>query len=326
MSIKFVSVILFVSILLSFVGCTASKDSDDGRIDIVATIFPYFDFARSVTGDSADVTILLPPGGETHSYEPSAQDIIRIQNCDLFIYTGGASDAWVETILRSLDTDVKVLKAMDYVELFVTETVDGMTDSHTHDHDHDNHSEDDHDHSHNVFDEHIWTSPVNAAKITSAICDSLCELDIPDTDKTAYAEASEKYISELEQLDSEFRSFFDSCNNKTLVFGDRFPFRYFIEEYDLNYYAAFPGCSGETEMSASNLVFMIDTVKKDDISTILYIEFSNHQVADSIAESTGASTALLHSCHNVSKAEIENGTTYLTLMNQNLSTLKEVLD
>jgi len=328
--LKRISLLFIVCcLLICSVSCGSASDYDDGRLDIVATIFPYFDFARSITGDTADVQLLLPPGGDIHSYEPSAQDIIRIQNCDLFIYTGGATDSWVDTILASLDNDIKVLKAMDYVDLYFSETVAGMTDTHKHEHkaEHDtDHNEHDHDLSHDVFDEHIWTSPVNAQKIVSAICDALCELDIPDTDRDNYSKAADDYIARLKELNTQFVEFFDSCNNPLLVFGDRFPFRYFVEEYKLDYYAAFPGCSGETEMSAANLVFLIDKVKSEKVSTIFYIEFSNKQVASSIAESTDTVTALLHSCHNVSKAEIDGGATYLSLMARNLETLREALD
>nr|MBQ4318443.1 zinc ABC transporter substrate-binding protein [Clostridia bacterium] len=198
--------------------------------------------------------------------------------------------------------------------------------AHKHEHEDEHDDGHEHDHSHDVFDEHIWTSPVNAAKITKAIGDMICSLDIPDADKETYRTNTDTYIDELDKLDESFEAFFESCDNKVLVFGDRFPFRYFVEEYELDYYAAFPGCSGETEMSAANLVFLIDKVKADKVSTVFYIEFSNQQVAKSIAESTDTVTALLHSCHNVSKAEIDGGATYLSLMSQNLNALKEALD
>ncbi len=311
-----------ILILMSFASCSPTDSVDDGKLSIVTTVFPYFDFARELVGEMGNVSMLLPPGSESHSYEPSAKDIIKVGKCDLFIYTGGAGDTWVETILESLDGEVNVLCAMDFVELYASETTLGMSDVHSHD--------DDGEHEHSLhdelFDEHIWTSPVNARKITAAIFDAICELEISDDERSALGENFSKYDAELVSLDTMFRQYLDGHGDKPLIFGDRFPFRYFVEEYGLDYFAAFPGCSNETEISASNLAFLIDTVKECDISTIFHIEFSNKTIAESIAESTEASTALLHSCHNVSKDEIQSGATYLSLMRRNLETLKEALD
>ncbi|MDD3193566.1 MAG: zinc ABC transporter substrate-binding protein [Oscillospiraceae bacterium] len=309
--------IFFVPMLAALLvlgGCadTAALSSSDGRVQIVSTIFPSYDFARSIAGESADVTLLIPPGMESHSYEPTPQDMIQIQNCDLFLYTGGESDAWVEELLASFANPPQTVKMMDCVETYEEETVDGMqaeskpADAHE-----------------TEYDEHVWTSPRNAVLIAQAIEQALCETD--PAHEADYQRNAGDYISQLEQLDQDFRDFFAGLQNKTLIFGDRFPFRYFAEEYGLAYFAAFPGCSSETEPSAATIAFLIDKVKEENLHTVFYIEFSNHQVADSIAEAAGAKTALFHSCHNLTAQEQKDGATYLSLMAQNLDTLKEDL-
>lgn len=293
-----------------FSGCADKSESDNTKINIVSTIFPSYDYAKQICGDAATVEMLLPPGAESHSYEPSAQDIIKIQNCDLFIYVGGESDTWVDDILSSLDTPVKTIKMMDCVTVVDEETVNGMQEE----------NEDEHE---SEYDEHVWTSPQNAILITKTMTAAICEIDTKNSEY--YRQNSSNYIAQLEELDREFADFFATVTNKTLIFGDRFPLRYFVDEYCLNYYAAFPGCSNETEASAATIAFLIDKVKEDHISTIFYIEFSNHKIADSIAEATNTKTALFHSCHNVSQQELDNGATYLSLMKQNLITLKEAM-
>ncbi len=312
-------ILFFVTIFGFFTGCAdnSKAENNTGKISIVATIFPPYDFAREICGNSAEIEMLLPPGAESHSYEPSAQDIIKIQDADLFIYLGGESDAWVDDILLSLDTPIKTIRLMDCVSIVEEETVDGMEEEH-----HDEGTEDE-EHE-KEYDEHVWTSPKNAILITQAITNAICEIDTQNTD--LYKQNSLDYISQLEDLDSQFAEFFATVKNKTLIFGDRFPLRYFVDEYSLPYFAAFPGCSNETEASAATIAFLIDKVKKEKIGTIFYIEFSNHQIADSIAEATNTKTALFHACHNVSKEELENGATYLSLMKQNLATLKESMD
>lgn len=290
---------LFISFLFS--GCGQADNSFDNqdKITIVTTIFPYYDFARQICTENAEVILLLPPGLESHSYEPSAKDIIDIQNCDLFIYTGGESDEWVKDILDSFETEVETLKMIDYVE--------GVTEP-----------------GEEEYDEHIWTSPLYAMTITETITDKIKEIDPENAD--LYNAMSNNYLVKLDILDQEFKEFFETVNNKTLVFGDRFPFRYFAEEYGLDYFAAFPGCSSDTEPSAGTIASLIDKVNSENISTIFYVEFSNHKIADAIAESTGKKTAMLHSCHNITREDLENGATYISLMEQNLETLKEAMN
>ena len=276
--------ILFL-MLAMLTGCAPSnvQEPEDGKLHIVATVFPAYDFARAAAGDLAEVELLLPPGTESHSYEPTPADILKVQSCDLFLYLGGESDQWVETILEAAEPKGKTLAMVDCVDTLEEEHVEGMQEEAGHSHeDHDDH--DDHD-----GDGHLGT------------------------------------VTEIDALDGKFHDFFDSLPDRTMVFGDRFPLRYFAEEFDLNYYAAFPGCSTQTEPSAASIAFLTDKVKAEHISTVWYIEFSNHLVADAIAEATGAGTAMFHTCHNVSPEELEQGETYVTIMEGNLERLREHL-
>lgn len=313
--------ILALLLLLSACGQSVEEDTDPDQLTVVATVFPAYDFARAVGGDLADVQLLLPPGTESHSYEPTPADILAVQDCDLFIYLGGESDTWVETILESVELRGQTLRMVDCVPLLEEETVEGM-ESYEEGHDHD------HDEAPGLgevvgYDEHVWTSPKNAALITRAVGDKLAELDPANAD--TYAANSADYAAQIEDLDREFADFFAGVEDRTMVFGDRFPLRYFAEEFDIDYYAAFPGCSTQTEPSAATIAFLTDKVREEHIPTVWYIEFSNHLVADSIAESAGVKTAMFHTCHNVSADDLAAGATYVSLMEQNLETLRENL-
>ena len=315
----FLCMILALLLLLSACGQSTEEDTDPDQLTVVATVFPAYDFARAVGGDLADVQLLLPPGTESHSYEPTPADILAVQDCDLFIYLGGESDTWVETILESVELRGQTLRMVDCVPLLEEETVEGM-ESYEEGHDHD------HDEAPGLgevvgYDEHVWTSPKNAALITRAVGDKLAELDPANAD--TYAANSADYAAQIEDLDREFADFFAGVEDRTMVFGDRFPLRYFAEEFNIDYYAAFPGCSTQTEPSAATIAFLTDNVREEQIPTVWYIEFSNHLVADSIAEATGTQTALFHTCHNVSAEDLEAGATYVSLMERNLETLRE---
>ena len=317
----FLCMILALLLLLSACGQSVEEDTDPDQLTVVATVFPAYDFARAVGGDLADVQLLLPPGTESHSYEPTPADILVVQDCDLFIYLGGESDTWVETILESVELRGQTLRMVDCVPLLEEETVEGM-ESYEEGHDHD------HDEAPGLgevvgYDEHVWTSPKNAALITRAVGDKLAELDPANAD--TYAANSADYAAQIEDLDREFADFFAGVEDRTMVFGDRFPLRYFAEEFNIDYYAAFPGCSTQTEPSAATIAFLTDKVREEQIPTVWYIEFSNHLVADSIAESAGVKTAMFHTCHNVSADDLAAGATYVSLMEQNLETLRENL-
>jgi len=335
---------LFVCVLcaLLLAGCSPAAPAeqvDDGRLKIVTTVFPAYDFARAAAGERADVALLLPPGMESHSYEPTPADILAVQNCDLFIYLGGESDSWVETILSAIEVEGEVLRMVDCVELLEETHVEGMQMQPGHDHEGHDHGEGEpceesqevHDHDHDDLalgqvtgmDEHVWTSPRNAAEITREISARMGALDGGNAD--FYQTNGEAYAQQILALDQRFEAFFESLDSRTIVFGDRFPLLYFADAYELDYYAAFPGCGTQTEPSAATIAFLTEKVRHEEIPAVWYIEFSNHLVADSIAEATERQTAMFHTCHNVTKAEMDGGATYVSLMERNLQTLQEHL-
>ncbi|MDR2509313.1 MAG: zinc ABC transporter substrate-binding protein [Spirochaetaceae bacterium] len=477
-----------------FTGCAkkASRARTDGKINITATIFPPFDFARAIAGDKANLSMLLPPGAESHSFEPTPADIIKVQNSDVFIYIGGESEVWVDRILDSIDTsDMKIVRLLDCVDAVEEEIVEGMQeDEEGHEHGHeeftindvkdralgdwagdwqsvypylldgtlnpvmehkaedgektsneyfeqykkgyatdveriviDNGSmtfftkgkpaksqyvyrgtavatEDDgglwvrykfeatgntggapkyvlfSDHLHAPqkaehfhiysgnesfevftedknpvnyptyypaalskseivaemleheeeaeFDEHIWTSPRNAMRMVSEIANALAEKD--SANAAFYRQNAESYTAELASLDMEIRSVTGGAARNTLVFADRFPFRYFADEYGLEYFAAFPGCSTETEPSAATVAFLIKKIQAEKIPVVFHIELSNEKMADAVAEQTGAKKRLLNSAHNVSKKDFDSGVRYLDIMKANLEALRDALN
>ncbi len=298
-------------------------------LSIIAVNFPAFDFARTLTGEGANVRLLLPPGSESHSYEPTPQDIIAIQNCDLFIYTGGESDSWIDTILASIGSDAPhTFRMADCVTMLASETTASMEHSHSHTHNEEwECSDPDHVHEeghHHEMDEHVWTSPKNAMRIVSALKDTLCALD--SARKDIYTANFESFYAGLSELDAAFESIVSTGKRNLLIFGDRFPLRYFADAYQLSYDAAFPGCSEDSEPSVRTVISLVDTVREQNIPVIFHIEFSSRRTADILAEETGAKPLLFHSCHNVSREEIEAGATYLSLMWQNTEALKEALN
>lgn len=317
---KIAAFALILVLALSVLSACAPQEADATKngISIVSTVFPSYDFARQITaGTNANVSLLLQPGEEVHSFDPTSQDIIRVQSADLFLYVGGENDTWVEGVLGGLDKSVNTFRMMDYVTLYDEELVEGMqpeaedpaatatADAHE-------------------WDEHVWTAPVNAIAIVKAMTAELIAID-PDN-AAAYRANSDAYIKQLEALDKSFRDVVDSASRKTVVFADRFPVRYFVEEFGLKYYAAFPGCSAETEPSAATVASLIDHVKAEKIPVVFYIEMSNQQMANTVAEATGAQPMLFHTCHNVTKAEFESGATYLSLMQNNVLALIAALN
>jgi zinc transport system substrate-binding protein len=506
---KIISLLIAVLLVMTvFAGCSTTVPGDtqsDGasvksyveKPKIVTTIFPQYDFVREIAGDNVELTMLLPPGAESHSFEPSPQDIITIQNCDVFIYVGGDSDTWITDILASMDTSkMKILSLMDMVEVKEEEIVEGMEhehDDHEHEefdpadvqdrplsdfagdwkdcgpyledgtvdeffehaseemdmtpeevkamyiemmrtdyptlvvdadgisiggaaasatykgyeivegehgasawykyetdgangvpqywlfndhgytagaadeeiphihaiysnesfeallaienwaamyfgasvtsdeileamlgHNHSDEEEGEHDHEHeHEMDEHVWTSPRNAKLIVEHISDALCGTD--PTNAVTYKQNADAYMAQLDELDSQFQAVVENAARKTIVFGDRFPFRYFADAYGLEYYAAFSGCSTETEASAGTIAFLIDKVKAEGVPAVFHIELSNEKIADTICEDTGAIKLLMHSCHNVTKADMDAGESYLSLMTRNIEALREAL-
>jgi len=294
---------------------TAQTDLGKEKPLVVATAFAEYDFARQIAGDKADVTMLLSPGEESHTYEPTPGDILKIKECDVFVFGGGESDKWAESILSSVDSDMHIIKMMDTVELYEENTVEGMeTDCDEHHHDH-GHSEE--------YDEHVWTSPVNAITICEAVCDALCEAD--ESNAEYYKDNLKKYTDEIKKLDGEIYSFTENSKRKCIVVGDRFPLRYFTERYSLSYFAAFPGCSAQVEANPVTVSFLSEKVKNEEIPVVFKVDLSKGEIAETISDMTGAKVETLYSCHVISADDFENGETYVSLMRRNLEGLKEAL-
>lgn len=308
----FVAALMVCTLLCACSSGGKEKNDESKKLSIVTTIFPPYDFARQISSGKADITMLLPPGTESHNFDPTPQDMIKIQNADLFIYVGGESDKWVEDLLGSSSGKPrKMIALMDCVDKLEEEIVEGME------------AEKEHDSDEVEYDEHVWTSPKNAVKISKRICSELKELDPANAD--LYEKSTNDYSKKLSALDEQFRKTVEAGKRNVMVFGDRFPFKYFADAYGLRYFAAFPGCSGETEPSAATVAFLIDKVKEESIPVVFVIEFSGGKIADTICESTGAKKLLMHSCHNVTNEQFEGGVTYLELMQQNVINLEEAL-
>lgn len=316
---------------------STDKPTEGKKLQIVTTNFPSYDFARAITKEDAEVTMLVKPGAETHSFEPSPQDIITIQNADLFIYTGGDSDEWVDGILESVQNkNFHVFKMMDAVNLIEEETVEGMQEEeHEHDHadaDHGNEEADhekadqaeEHEEEGPEMDEHVWTSPKNAITIVEKLEETLSGLD--ESHKDSFKANSESYVKELEELDKSFKEVVDSGKRKEIIVADRFPFAYFCKEYGLSYFAAFPGCSTDTQPSAATIAFLTDKVKEDKIPVVFHIEMGNEDMVNAISKDTGAKKLLLNSVHNVTDSDFKAGKTYVDLMKPNVEALKEALN
>lgn len=291
---------------MTFAFCSCGEvERSTGKISVVTTIFPYYDFARSVSKGTCEVDMLLKPGSDVHSFEPTPSDILKIRNADLFIYNGGESDEWVDSILESLgDTDKPVvMKMTDYVK--------PLTEM-----DADHHAEDEED-------EHIWTSLDNAKTLVSKISDEVSKLD--QKNKSVYTKNSLDYIEKISKVQSEIENTVNSSKSKKIVVGDRFPLLYFATEFSLDWECAFPGCSTETEPSLDRLSKLTDTIEKDKIKTILKLEMSENKVADTLADETNTKVRTFYSAESVSKEDFAKNITYVDLMERNNNALKEAL-
>lgn len=308
------SVVIVAFSVLVLLFLLAYGDSDiykKDRASVVATTFAPYDFARQIAGDCADVTMLLSPGEESHTYEPSPGDIMKIQQCDVFIYGGGESEKWVDDILNGLDTDIQIVRMMDIVEL---QQADGE-----HDHNH----EDEHHHE-KEYDEHVWTSPLNAAKIVRAISTALQDTDTENA--SDYAERTKAYTEELFALDNSLCEAVNRASKKIIVIGDRFPLMYFTDRYGLDYISAFSGCSAQTEANPVTIAKLIDTVNNEKIDTVFKVDLSQGNVAYTVSEATSADVMTLYSCHVISVQDYQSGETYISLMQRNLEALTVALD
>lgn len=332
---RIISLLLALALSLSLAACAApAEKADGGKLQIVTTLFPYYDFARAIAQDRADVTLLLSPGREAHSFEPTPLDAVTISEADVFLYNGGEGEYWVESMLDAAGEHIAVAsRMMDYVDALNEEYVEGMQGADGHDHDHEHGSHDDHDHDHEEdehdsdeieYDEHIWTSPKNAVVLCRAVCDAICRADAENA--AFYRANCENYCAQLEDLDARFSALCESAPRRLLIFADRFPMLYFCREYGLDYRAAFHGCSGDTEPSLATIKFLIDKVEDENIPVVYTIDFGTKKVAAVVSECTGAAIETLYSMQTVSRADFDAGETYLTLMERNYEALRKGLN
>jgi len=299
----------------SFTACGTNSVASDGKLTVVATNFALYDFARAVCGDTCDVRMLLSPGSESHDFEATLADIALLAETDVFVYVGGESEEWVPDVLEAAGAaDVTQVCAIELVETYInagTESDSG-----------DEHSED--DGHHHEIDEHVWTSIPNARVILREILDTAAMLDEENND--TYRANYDAYLEELMQIDAEIREIVAAAARDTVIFADRFPFRYFTEEYGLSYCAAFDGCSSAVEPSLSVVNTLIERVNETGSSTVFSIEFSDRKTAEAVAAETGCTVLEFHSAHNVSRADFESGITYADIMRQNAENLKLALN
>ena len=320
----FVMTIVMIFTMTACGGTAQNKNAaDDGKLSVVTTIFPEYDWVREVLGDKTadtDLTLLLNNGADLHSYQPSAEDIMKIAESDVFIYVGGESDDWVDDVVeKSVTGKTKVINLMDVIgdKAKEEEIVEGM-------------QADEHDHEHEEgpeYDEHVWLSLRNAEVIVNEIEDALSDADPENAD--AYEANAEAFVSELKALDGQYEEAVAKAKKKTVLFGDRFPFRYMTDDYGIKYYAAFVGCSAETEASFETITFLADKVDELGLTSVLTIDGSDGKIAETIIENTkkkNQKVLTLDSMQSITAKEIEGGKTYISAMENNLKVLEEALN
>lgn len=318
MSLMFTGISAFDA---TVVRAESSSSGSGNKLKIVATIFPEYDWTREILGDrleDVDLTLLLDNGTDLHSFQPAVKDIMKVSSCDLLIYVGGESDQWIEDALKSAaNPDMKTINLMETLKDFIKEeeTVEGMQEKH--------HS---HEEDEKEYDEHVWTSLRNASAAAEVIADTLAELDPENSD--IYKENLRSYQGELSSLDNEYQKTVDQSTHKTLLFADRFPFRYLVDDYGISYYAAFSGCSAESEASFKTITFLAEKVDELGLKEVFTIEKSDDRIAETVIENTrdkDQKVAVLNSMQSITSEEIADGTTYLSIMEDNLKVLKAAL-
>lgn len=339
-TILLIVVILVICFVFYISGKRENKNINNEKLNIVVTNFSTYDFVRQIAKDNVNLTFLLGPGIDEHSYEPTAADLIKIQEADLFIYIGGNMEEWATRVIHSLNIEKnKIMCISDYIEKKDEIEIDGAEDN---EHNIENetnvynktnayneygsgikHESNNYLHTEGSFEEHIWTSTKNAIKMIETIKEKIIQLDSENKEK--YEENADKYILEINNLEEKIQKIVDNKVRDRLVFGDKMPMQYFIEQFGLKVTAAFSGCSSDSEPSSATIAYLISKVKEENIPVILYIELNNGRVAKIIADETGTETMQIQSLHNVSKDDFKNGETYVSLMTRNLEVLKKAL-
>lgn len=319
MNMKKIILIIFlivIALTIIFVAITVGTDEmSTDKIKVTASNFASYDFLRAIIGDNDNIelTFLLGAGKDAHSYDPTAQDLITIQESDLFVYIGGEMESWSDRVLSTLDTsDTKIICIANDIETIEEQEIDGA-------------EEDDEEDEEGAFDEHIWTSPANAIIMINSLEKAMEELDPENISQ--YQGNAALYISQIEDIDTQIQEIVDNRVRNRLVFGDKMPMQYFIDYYGLEVSAAFSGCSTETEPSAQTITYLVDKAKEEEIPVILYVELNDGTVAETIANEVGNGCQALQiqTLHNISKEDFDNGETWVSLMERNLAVLKEAL-
>ena len=292
---------------------TVSFPAHAAKLSIVTTSFAQYDLTSHVTGDLANVSMLLKPGADAHSFEPTPADLIKIERSDLFVYNGGENDEWIDKLLSNYPT-IKSFAFIKELPLLTEEDKEGMQKE----------DEEEHEAGDEVeYDEHVWTSPVNDIRLLNALCTKISAIDPQNAE--IYRKNADKYIEQFKKLDKQFREIVNNAPSKVLIFADRFPFRYFCNEYGLDYFAAFKGCSDESEVSPATLRFLVNKVNQLKKKVILKIELTSTAPSDAVAEATGAKVMIMNSGHNISTEQLAAKTSLASLFSQNLQVLKAAL-
>ncbi len=318
---KIILSILAIAIIFGIIAFLAiggkRNTTEDAKIKIVASNFASYDFLRAIIGDNEEIelTFLLGPGKDAHSYDPTAGDLIKIQNADLFVYVGGEMEKWADKVLESTDSNGKeIICISDFVEKIEEKEVDGAEDEH---------HDEEHEHEEGAFDEHIWTSPDNAIKMVNALEEAMEKID--NENAATYKKNADEYIKQINEVDKKIQEVVDNKVRNRLVFADKMPMQYFMEYYGLEASAAFDGCSTETDPSAKTIAYLQNKIKEERIPVVLYIELNPGKVAQTIANETGAEAMQINSLHNVSLEDFNNGETWVSLMSKNVEVLKKAL-
>ncbi|MBR3696849.1 MAG: zinc ABC transporter substrate-binding protein [Clostridia bacterium] len=336
---KIIFIIIAIAIVIAIglaIGVGGKKNKSNAKYNVIASNFASYDFLRNIIGENKDIelTYLIGPGKDAHSYDPTVQDLIKIQDSDLFVYVGGEMEKWSDKVVDSLDTTgTEIICIADFVETMEEKEVDGAEEL-EHDHDYEDeeehheeveehHEEHEHEHEEGAFDEHIWTSPENAIKMVNALEKAMEKIDSENA--TKYKENADKYITQIKDVDSKIQNIVDNKVRDRLIFADKMPMQYFIDYYNLKVSAAFDGCSTETEPSAKTIAYLQNKVKEEKIPVILYIELNPGTVAKTIADETGAEAMQIQTLHNVSLDDFNKGETWVSLMTRNIDVLKKAL-
>ena len=299
------------------------SDTASGKISVVTTLFPQYDFAKAIGGDKVDVTLLLPPGVEAHAYEPKPSDITKINNANIFVYTGEFMEPWAHDIIEGATKNVKVVDASNGIELMKEEEGDEHEEEHEHEEADHHESEEGHHHHHGGVDPHIWLDFENAEIMAENIAKALQEVDLENAE--FYQENLKIYKQKLSNLDDEYKNTLSTCPSKSIVYGGHYAFGYMAKRYGLSYTAA-QGFSPDSEPTAKDMIALVEQIKNENIDYIFYEELTSPKIAETLANETNTKMLPLNGAHNLAKEDYESGASFISIMEENLKNLSVGLD